>query len=333
MPPKKALPSVKKNAQKIVEDKTFGLKNKNKSSKIQAHIRHIESQAANIGKNKIAREKEALKKEQAEKKIAEESRKIELAELFKQTPQKVPFGVDPKSIVCQYFKQGFCDKGKKCKFSHNLDVEKKSEKKDIYTDSRLTPLNANKSLIDKGNDTIDLWDDEKLQSVILSKHGNPKTTTNIVCKFFLEAIEKGIYGWFWVCPNDGDNCKYKHSLPPGFVFKNKQKEEEEVITLEQFLETERHKLGPNLTPVTLETFTEWKKKREEKKRQEEIENKRKKEASIAAGRISGLSGRELFEYNPIMQEEEEDDDDKAFNLSEFRKTIDNLEDIDYEKIS
>ncbi|EMR11144.1 hypothetical protein PNEG_00740 [Pneumocystis murina B123] len=210
MPQKKTAPSVKKNPQKIVEDKTFGLKNKNKSSKIQAHIRQIESQAANIGKNKITKEKEMQKKEQTEKKIAEESRKMELSELFKQPPQKVPFGVDPKSILCQYFKQGFCDKGKKCKFSHNLDVEKRSEKKDIYTDSRLIHLNENKSLIDKKNDTIDLWDDEKLQSVVLSKHGNPKTTTNIVCKFFLEAIEKGIYGWFWVCPNDGDNCKYKH---------------------------------------------------------------------------------------------------------------------------
>lgn len=200
MPQKKTVPSVKKNPQKILEDKTFGLKNKNKSSKIQAHIRQIESQVANIGKNKITREKEVQKKELAEKKIAEESRKMELSELFKQPPQKVPFGVDPKSILCQYFKQGFCDKGKKCKFSHNLDVEKRSEKKDIYTDSRLTHLHDNKSLVDKKNDTIDLWDDEKLQSVVLSKHGNPKTTTNIVCKFFLEAIEKGIYGWFWVCP-------------------------------------------------------------------------------------------------------------------------------------
>ncbi|KAG5519432.1 hypothetical protein PMAC_002059 [Pneumocystis sp. 'macacae'] len=325
MPQKKAVPPLKKSQQKIFEDKTFGLKNKNKSSKVQAQIRQIESQAAQIGKNKATKEKEALKKEQTEKKIAEESRKMELAELFKQPVQKVPFGVDPKSILCQYYKQGFCDKGKKCKFSHNLDVEKKSEKKDIYTDSRQIPLNLDSSYINRKDDTIDMWDDEKLQSVVLSKHGNPKTTTTIVCKFFLEAIEKGIYGWFWVCPNDGDNCKYKHSLPPGFVFRNKQKdkeEEEEEITLEQFLEIERHKLGPNLTPVTLETFTEWKRKREEKKEQEERENRKKKEASMAAGRIVGLSGRELFEYNPALCEEE----DEVLDLSEFRKAMDDLED-------
>jgi hypothetical protein len=58
---------------------------------------------------------------------------------------------------------------------------------------------------------------EKLRQVVLSKHGNPKTTTDKVCKFFIEAVEIGKYGWLWVCPNGGDKCMYKHSLPPGYV--------------------------------------------------------------------------------------------------------------------
>ena len=57
----------------------------------------------------------------------------------------------------------------------------------------------------------------KLREVVLSKHGNPKTTTDKVCKYFIEAVENAKYGWFWVCPNGGDQCKYKHSLPPGYV--------------------------------------------------------------------------------------------------------------------
>jgi hypothetical protein len=24
--------------------------------------------------------------------------------------------------------------------------------------------------------------------------------TTIICKYFLEALDKEIYGWFWVCP-------------------------------------------------------------------------------------------------------------------------------------
>lgn len=65
-----------------------------------------------------------------------------------------------------------------------------------------------------------------------------------VCKHFLHAIEKGIYGWFWECPS-GDKCIYRHALPPGFVFKKQLKEQEELqpqdaITLEELVETEVH---------------------------------------------------------------------------------------------
>ena len=59
-----------------------------------------------------------------------------------------------------------------------------------------------------------------------------------VCKFFLEAVEKGLYGWFWNCPN-GPKCIYRHALPPGFVLKKKQeKEVKEEISFEEFIETE-----------------------------------------------------------------------------------------------
>ena len=45
-------------------------------------------------------------------------------------------GVDPKSVVCAFFKQGLCTKGDKCKFSHDLNVGRKGEKRSIYTDKR-----------------------------------------------------------------------------------------------------------------------------------------------------------------------------------------------------
>ena len=50
--------------------------------------------------------------------------------------QKVPFGVDPKTVLCIFYKQGNCEKGKKCKFSHDLSVERKTEKKNLYEDTR-----------------------------------------------------------------------------------------------------------------------------------------------------------------------------------------------------
>lgn len=50
--------------------------------------------------------------------------------------QKVSAGADPKSVLCLFFKQGHCSKGDKCKFSHDLSLENKTEKRSLYVDSR-----------------------------------------------------------------------------------------------------------------------------------------------------------------------------------------------------
>ncbi|KAH8923682.1 hypothetical protein BT69DRAFT_1333638 [Atractiella rhizophila] len=305
MPPKKQQQA---GPSKPKEDKTFGLKNKNKSSKVQQYVKTVQQQESQRGKNKetLAKEKEKADREKA--KAAEAKRKDELNELFKPVQmQKVPFGVDPKSVLCAYFKAGTCEKGNKCKFSHDLNVDRKSEKKDIYTDARQT-------------DTMDTWDEAKLSEVVLSKHGNPKTTTDIVCKFFIDAIEAGTYGWFWECPNGGVNCKYRHALPPGFVLKSQKKKQEEeeakkAITMEEFLE--RKKLPANLTPVTPESFATWKKTRLDKKEAEEETKRKAKETQIQAGKGTGMSGRDLFTYNPLLMEDE--DEEPAGDDWDFKK--------------
>ena len=128
------------------------------------------------------------------------------------------------------------------------------------------------------------------------------------------------FGWFWECPN-GDQCQYRHALPPGFVLKSQRKAAEDaakgkVISLEEFLEVEvglfkifphfvrrivlihlgwvqRHKLGPNLTPVTPESFAKWKKTRMDKKEAEAEAMRKAKEAQHSAGKNTGMSGRDL----------------------------------------
>lgn len=149
--------------------------------------------------------------------------------------------MDPKTILCQYHKLGQCTKGNKCKFSHDLNIDRKATKIDIYQDNR-------KKDEEKEKDTMDNWDQEKLEQVVSSKSNNKNAPTDIVCKYFLEAIENQKYGWFWTCPNGGDSCKYRHALPPGYVLKKKETEEERrareemekenAITIEDFLETE-----------------------------------------------------------------------------------------------
>jgi hypothetical protein len=203
MAPKKDL---NKPKDKVAVDKSFGMKNK-KGGAAQKQIKQMQLNQSSTPEQK---KKEAEKAQKEKDKKAAEEAKREAAELFKPVQvQKVPFGVDPKTVVCQFFKKGNCEKGKKCKFSHDLSIERKGEKKSLYTDTREEEEEQKKK-----DDMAD-WDEEKLRNVVLSKHGNPKTTTDKVCKFFIDAVENQKYGWFWTCPNGGDKCMYQHKLPPG----------------------------------------------------------------------------------------------------------------------
>lgn len=209
MPPKKNDKGggKKVDAKKAVEDKTFGMKNKKGAVAKKTMAAMASSmQASMIPANK---RKEIHDRE---KKAAEEAKKEAEALLNKPAQiQKVPFGVDPKTVMCIFFKKGNCEKGKKCKFSHDPDMDRKVEKRNLYQDTRAEEDEKKKQ------ETSADWDEEKLRSVVLSKKGNQRTTTDKVCKFFIQAIEDGKYGWFWICPNGGDKCMYKHALPPGYV--------------------------------------------------------------------------------------------------------------------
>lgn len=214
MPPKKDLTAPKK-AKVSVDDKTFGMKNK-KGGQAKRAIEQLKAQAKS-NKTPDEKRKEAEKEAKEKEKRAAEAARLEAAELFKPVQiQKVPFGVDPKTVLCQFFKKGQCEKGKKCKFSHDLNIERKGAKRDLYQDTREEEEAKRKEDLQK--DEMDDWDEEKLRKVVLSRHGNPKTTTDKVCKYFISAVEEGKYGWFWTCPNGGDKCMYRHSLPPGYVF-------------------------------------------------------------------------------------------------------------------
>ncbi|CAK9155112.1 unnamed protein product [Ilex paraguariensis] len=274
MPPKQQSKADLAKKQKVVEDKTFGLKNKNKSKNVQKYVQSIQQAA----QPKLDPSKTAAKK----KKEEEKAREKELNELFKiaVVQPKVPVGVDPKSIVCEFFKVGQCAKGFKCKFSHDLNVQRKGEKIDIYSDKR-------------DEETMEDWDLETLEKVVEfnNKQYNQNKPTDIVCKYFLEAVEKKQYGWFWDCPNGGKDCHYRHALPPGYVLKSQMKalleEEADRIPIEEEIENQRAKLTTS-TPMTTEYFFQWKKKKMEER-----------EAGLAAQRAERakndrMSGRELF---------------------------------------
>ena len=306
MPPKASTKSENKAKAKSIEDKTFGLKNKNKSAKVGKYVEQVQKQV-NSGGAKNAKSAEDLARQKREQKKLEESLEAELAAMVKPVvqQQKVPFGVDPKTVLCAYFKAGQCTKGDKCKFSHDPNIDRKSAKINLYSDARE----------EKEMDTMDQWDQSKLEEVVVKRHGpGIKTTTEIVCKYFLEAIENKKYGWFWECPNGGDSCKYRHALPPGFVLKSqmtkKPEDAADQITLEEFLETERHAIK-KVTPVTAESFAAWKKQRVLAQEAENKARARTRESDYKAGKLAGMvSGRDLFVYNPDLFK----DDDEAMEV-------------------
>ncbi|KAB2604298.1 zinc finger CCCH domain-containing protein 11-like [Pyrus ussuriensis x Pyrus communis] len=179
MPPKQQSKADLAKKQKIIEDKTFGLKNKNKSKNVQKYV-----------------------------------------QILKQSVQPKP---DPSKTAAKY----------------------------VYIFYRRT---------------IEDWDQETLEKVVESKKNEYQQNkpTDIICKYFLEAVEKKQYDWFWVCPNGSKNCHYGHVLPPGYVLKSQMKalleEESEKIPIKEEIENQRVKLTTS-TPMTPELFMQWKKKK------------------------------------------------------------------------
>jgi len=173
------------------------------------------------------------------------------------------------------------------------------------------------------------WDEAKLADVVNKKHGSEKaTTTDIICKHFLEAVENNKYGWFWECPIGGKNCKYRHVLPKDFVLKKdrvKKEKESAGISIEDLIETERGALDQTkLTKVTLQSFVAWKKKKLKEKALAEKKEKEKKKKDFKDG-AGGMSGRDMFMMDPSMMErhvEDADDDEGEFDLGTREDDID-----------
>lgn len=264
--------ALEKEKVKIADDKTFGLKNKNKSKTVQKFIKGVQQAAK--GSHSVSEQKQQELQQKEEKKREAQQAAL-LASLFKGTENIKKITVDERRTDPLSIKEG--------------------QQIDLYVDQREQ----------KKQETMEDWDQEKLEEVIKTKHGASQAKpTEIVCKYFVDALEKRQYGWFWNCPNNGDNCKYRHCLPPGYVLKRdlpkEEIDEDDVEPIEEVIERERAKLKGEGTKVTLETFLAWKKKKEEQRR-DAVEAARLAEQKKSGGRgLNALSGRDLFSFDPSL---------------------------------
>lgn len=128
-------------------------------------------------------------------------------------------------------------------------------------------------------------------------------------------MEKSKYGWFWECPN-GEKCIYRHALPQGYVLKKDKKnvDKPSEISLVDLIERERAALGSNQTRVTLETFLAWKKRKIQEKKDKMAAEEEKKKNDFSKGKQFGISGREMFSFNPdLVDDGPMEDGDAAFD--------------------
>jgi len=167
--------------------------------------------------------------------------------------QEAEEGEDSKTILCAFFKEGVCKKGDNCIYSHDMNVNFNQGALDIYTDLRDVNMNNEETEINK----IAEEKDKKRSKLCQSK---------IVCRYFLEAVSKKIYGFKWECPN-GIDCQYRHYLPKGYVIQTKEDRIQEEMTAEEFInfeeqiDEERNRVAIKGIPVNDTTFGEWKKKK------------------------------------------------------------------------
>ena len=140
----------------------------------------------------------------------------------------------------------------------------------------------------------------------------------------MDAVIKKVYGWKWECPN-GDNCHYKHCLPPGFIIptaKDRMQEEmgvEDYMDLEEQIDEERNRVSKTGTQVNDASFAIWKEKRDIlRKEQSKDEEKKKK---------SALTGLQLFKQGNMVFKDDENAGDEIIKVDVANQDEENAKDL------
>jgi len=286
----KAKPPVNPAKVKVAEDKTFGMKNKNKSKVVQKYIKSIHQ---NSGVTKSSIEEKAEKKEKADKEAAAKKGAL-MASLFNLQTDKKGKAYDPiaKKKAEQLEKEAIAA-GKKLK-----DAIKKDIIEGIANTIRLTNPKAGIRMSELGGHPI----------IAAMKEKHADTFRTIQLLLFIKGHDQV----FWCDDPEAGNP----------FIRCQEDVDAEVApderSIEEILEERRACLvGPG-TPITEETFKAWKeKKMAESNSKVEWD---KAEQVKKAGR-AGMSGRDLFKYDASLFV----DDDGAASAGEMDEREDRLE--------
>jgi len=276
MPPKAVDKAKQKEREKIAVDKTFGLKNKNKSKVVQKYIKAITNNASGApkgGKDQADRDAKDAKQKEIQKAALMNS-------LFNMATDKKGRAFDPVAKKkAKAAEEEAIAAGKK------LQEELKKEIiEGVANTIRLTNPKTGIRMSEMGGHAI-------IQAL---KNKHQETFKTIQLLLFIKAHDKV----FWVDDAESSNP----------LVRCLEDVEAEVAPderpLEEIIEEKRAALPPGGTPVTPETFKAWKEKREAE-RLAKVEADRQENAKKGTKGLVGMSGRDLFTYDASLFKDEE----------------------------
>lgn len=281
MPPKSKAEQAAR--EKVAVDKTFGLKNKNKSKVVQKYIKNITQNA----KGTTTREG-AQKEKEKEAKAATVAKAALLNSLFNMGTDKKGRAFDPEAKKkAKQKEEEAIAAGKKLN-----DETRKALIEGIANSIRLTnPKGVRMSELG-GTPII---------NALKENHADVFRTLSLL--LFIKANDEV----FWVNDPEDNNPTIRVQEDVDAEVAPDERPIEEII------EERRMALPPGGTPVTLETFRAWKEKKEAERR-EKVEAERQEAAKKKGDKgLSALSGRDLFIFDASLFV----DDEGAVDAAEY----------------
>eukprot|EP00928_Gymnodinium_smaydae_P062364 TRINITY_DN46249_c0_g1_i1.p1 TRINITY_DN46249_c0_g1~~TRINITY_DN46249_c0_g1_i1.p1 ORF type:complete len:343 (+),score=119.35 TRINITY_DN46249_c0_g1_i1:89-1117(+) len=292
MPPK-ADKKQQQQREKVAVDKTFGMKNKNKSKVVQKYIKSITQNAR--GESSKSVDDQHKQKEQKKENLQQ---KALMAALFNQNVDKKGRAYDPVAKKkAKEAEEEAIAAGKKLK-----EEERKAIIEGVANTIRLTNVKGIR-MSEIGGHAI----------IVALKEKYPDIFKTISLLLFIKVNNKV----FWVDDPESTNPTIRCQEDVDAEVEPDDRPIEEII------EERRRALPPGGTPVTELSFKAWKEKKE-RERIEQIEEKAKAAKSKDGKSGAGLSGRDLFTFNASLFV----DDDEAASAGEYdeRSEIDDEED-------
>lgn len=294
MPPKGVDKAKQKEKEKIAIDKTFGMKNKNKSKVVQKYIKSITNNAC--GAPKGGKEEQQRQEKDAKQKDLQKA-----------------------ALMNSLFNMSTDKKGRA--FDAAAKKKAKQQEEEALAAGKKLNDELRKAIIEGIANTIRLTNPKGIRMSELGGHAiitalkdkHADTFKNLSLLLFIKANEKV----FWVDDAESSNPMLRCQEDVDAEIAPDERPIEEII------EERRAALPPGGTPVTLETFKAWKERKEaERLAQAEAETKELQKKGGHKG--AGLSGRDLFTFDASLFV----DDQEAAAADEYddRSEVDEEED-------